>query len=67
MAPFARDAHCPHCGRDYVISGASVNPGAETEASRLFPCACGAFLEAFIPGSVNLERVVVTAKVAATR
>jgi len=49
-----------------VISGASVNPGSETEASRVFPCGCGGFLEAFIPGSVNLERLVVTAKAEVT-
>jgi len=66
MAPFARDARCSRCGQDYVISGASVNPGSETEASRVFPCGCGGFLEAFIPGSVNLERLVVTAKAEVT-
>jgi hypothetical protein len=45
-----------------LISGASVNPGAETEAPRRFRCVCGGWLEAFIPGSVNLERVKVTAR-----
>jgi hypothetical protein len=62
MPPFTREATCPSCGREYLISGASVNPGTETEAPRRFRCLCGDLLEAFIPGSVNPERVKVTAK-----
>jgi hypothetical protein len=62
MAAFTREATCPRCGREYLISGASVNPGTETEAPRQFRCECGGWLEAFIPGSVNLERVKVTAR-----
>jgi hypothetical protein len=62
MAAFTREATCPQCGREYLISGASVNPGAETEAPRKFRCECGGWLEAFIPGSVNLERVKMTAR-----
>jgi hypothetical protein len=59
MPAFVREASCPECGRDYQISGASINPGAETEAPRRFRCVCGGSLEAFIPGSVNLERLTV--------
>jgi hypothetical protein len=62
VGTFSREGACPECGQEYVITGASVNPGTETEASRRFRCACGGFLEAFIPGSVNLERVVVEPK-----
>ncbi len=62
MPAFTREAACPACGREYLISGASVNPGTETEAPRRFRCECGGWLEAFIPGSVNLERVTVAAR-----
>jgi hypothetical protein len=62
MAAFTREATCPECAREYLISGASVNPGTETEAPRRFRCECGGWLEVFIPGSVNLERVTVTAR-----
>ena len=63
MASFAREASCETCGLEYVISGASVNPGTETEAPKRFRCgACGGWIEAFIPGSVNLERVKVEPK-----
>jgi hypothetical protein len=66
MAAFTREAACPQCGREYLISGVSVNPGAETEAPRRFRCQCGGWLEAFIPGSVNLERVKVAKKTTGT-
>ena len=62
MASFAREGVCDRCGREYVITGASINPGTETEAPRRFRCECGGWLEAFIPGSVNLERVQVEPK-----
>ncbi len=62
MAAFTREAACPRCGRQYLITGVSVNPGTETEAPRQFRCECGGWLEAFIPGSVNLERVKVVAR-----
>jgi hypothetical protein len=62
VASFSREGACDKCGREYVITGASINPGTETEAPRRFRCACGGWLEAFIPGSVNLERVQVVPK-----
>jgi hypothetical protein len=62
VATFSREGACEKCGREYVITGASINPGAETEAPRRFRCECGGFVEAFIPGSVNLERVEVAPK-----
>jgi hypothetical protein len=62
VASFSREGACDKCGREYVITGASINPGTETEAPRRFRCECGGWLEAFIPGSVNLERVLVEPK-----
>ena len=62
VASFSREGACDKCGREYVITGASINPGTETEAPRRFRCECGGWLEAFIPGSVNLERVQVEPK-----
>lgn len=57
---FERVAACRSCGKEYTITGAALAPGAETEAPARFFCECGGFLEAFLPGSVNRERVVVT-------
>jgi hypothetical protein len=62
VADFAREGACDRCGREYVITGSSLNPGTETEAPRRFRCTCGGLVEAFIPGSVNLERVQVAPK-----
>jgi hypothetical protein len=62
VASFSREGACDKCGREYLITGASINPGTETEAPRRFRCECGGWLEAFIPGSVNLERVQVEPK-----
>jgi hypothetical protein len=62
VASFSREGACDRCGREYVVSGASINPGSETEAPRQFRCECGGSVEAFIPGSVNLERVLVAPK-----
>ncbi len=62
MPAFTRESACAACGREYVVSGVSLNPGTETEAPRRFRCACGGFVEAFVPGSVNPERLQLTAK-----
>ena len=62
MTPFAREVACEDCGREYVVSGASVNPGTETEAPTRLLCACGGFLTAFVPGSVNVDTLVLTPK-----
>ena len=62
MAPFERNGHCSSCGREYLVSGASLAPGAETEAPARFFCDCGGIVEAFLPGSVNREQVVIAAK-----
>jgi hypothetical protein len=60
VAPFEREASCARCGRQYVVSGVALHPGAETEGPARLPCACGAWIEVFVPGSVNTERLVVT-------
>jgi len=62
VKPFERDARCASCGREYRVSGVSLHPGAETEGPTRFPCACGGEIAAFVPGSVNLERLEVTEK-----
>lgn len=66
MKPFERDARCSACGREYQVSGVSLHPGAETEGPTRFPCACGGEIRAFVPGSVNLEKLVVTEKAGRT-
>ena len=62
MTPFKRDGACEDCGREYTVSGAALNPGAETEAPARFRCECGGWTSVFVPGSVNTERLVVTPK-----
>ena len=62
MIPFMREGTCEECGRQYTVSGASINPGTETEAPAGFRCGCGGWLEAFVPGSVNRERLVLEPK-----
>lgn len=63
MPPFEREARCAVCGREYVVSGTSLHPGAETEGPTRIRCSCGAEITAFVPGSVNTERLVVKEKV----
>ena len=63
MAPFERAGLCSSCEREYVVSGASLAPGAETEGPARFLCSCGGFVEVLLPGSVNPERVSLVPKV----
>ena len=68
MAAFEREARCAGCGREYVVSGVALHPGAETEGPTRVPCpACGGGITAFVPGSVNTERLVVREKGATPR
>ena len=60
MKPFERDARCSRCGREYQVSGVALNPGAETEGPTELRCVCGGTIKAFVPGSVNPEKLVVT-------
>ena len=60
--PFEREARCATCGREYKVAGLALHPGAETEGPTGFWCACGTEVKAFVPGSVNLEKLVVTPK-----
>jgi hypothetical protein len=62
MTPFTREAVCDSCGLEYTVSGVSVAPGTETEAPTRFRCGCGGWLQAFIPGSVNTEKLVLEPK-----
>jgi hypothetical protein len=62
LVPFERKGLCASCGKQYTISGAAIAPGAETEAPARFFCGCGGLVEAFLPGSVNRERLVVAPK-----
>jgi hypothetical protein len=62
MAPFEREARCAACGREYVISGTALHPGVETEGPTRVRCVCGGEITAFVPGSVNTERLVVREK-----
>lgn len=62
MAHFERTCSCPECGREYVVQGTAANPGNETQVPAEFPCVCGGWLFAFLPGSVNRERLVLVPK-----
>ena len=62
LPPFEREARCTACGREYVVSGTALHPGAETEGPTRIRCACGGEVTAFVPGSVNTERLVVRIK-----
>ena len=57
MNDFSRLCECGHCGRNYVVSGTAANPSNETQSAMEFDCACGAPVEAFLPGSANREHV----------
>jgi len=59
---FEREAPCAACGREYVVSGTALHPGAETEGPTRIRCTCGGEITAFVPGSVNTERLVVREK-----
>jgi len=67
VKPFERDARCASCGREYTVTGKALHPGAETEGPTRFRCECGAEIKAFVPGSVNVEKLVVTQKGPPTR
>ena len=47
---------------DHVVSGTALHPGAETEGPTPIRCPCGGEITAFVPGSVNTERLVVRMK-----
>ncbi len=62
MKPFERDARCSSCAREYRVSGVALHPGAETEGPTLLRCECGGEVKAFVPGSVNTEKLVLVPK-----
>jgi len=57
MSDFSRTCACESCGREYVVSGTSANPGNETQVAVDFDCSCGGRIPAFVPGSANREGV----------
>ncbi len=67
MPDFEREARCAACGREYLVSGTALHPGVETEGPTRVHCACGIEITAFVPGSVNTERLVVREKTKALR
>jgi DNA-directed RNA polymerase subunit RPC12/RpoP len=62
VKPFERDGRCTSCGREYKVTGVALNPGAETEGPTRVRCPCGGSVTAFVPGSVNTEKLVLTPK-----
>jgi DNA-directed RNA polymerase subunit RPC12/RpoP len=62
LPAFEREARCAACGREYVVSGTALHPGVETEGPTRVRCPCGGEITAFVPGSVNTERLVVRPK-----
>ena len=65
MPSFERTGACVACGREYMVSGTSLNPGNETQAPAHLRCACGGDLVVLLPGSVNRDRLVLTPKLTA--
>jgi DNA-directed RNA polymerase subunit RPC12/RpoP len=59
---FEREARCSGCGREYVVRGTALHPGAETEGPTRIRCPCGGEITACVPGSVNTERLLVRQK-----
>jgi hypothetical protein len=57
VSEFARVCECGHCGRRYSVTGVAANPDNETQSQIEFRCACGAEVEAFLPGSTNRDLV----------
>ena len=63
MASFSRDFDCAGCGRGYAVSGDSqMRPGSETEVLAQFRCSCGHWMGAFVPASVDPDKLTVTVK-----
>ena len=60
MADFTRELRCAACGREYLVSGAIRVPGSETEVLAQIRCSCGEWMGAFVPGSADVERLIVT-------
>jgi DNA-directed RNA polymerase subunit RPC12/RpoP len=62
VTDFTREIACSRCGREYLVSGAAAALSSETEALANLRCSCGQWMGAFVPGSANLERLIVTLK-----
>ena len=57
MTDFARPGSCTSCGRKYLVKGAALNPGNETQSAMAFSCECGGRVVANLPGSTNRSLV----------
>jgi DNA-directed RNA polymerase subunit RPC12/RpoP len=62
VAAFTRELRCAECGREYLVSGESPVPTSETEALAQVRCSCGTWMGAFVPGSADVERLIVTVR-----
>jgi hypothetical protein len=62
MNAFERVGHCDDCGREFVVTGTSANPGNETQLNVAFTCECGGTLETMLPGSANRDLVRIEPK-----
>jgi hypothetical protein len=62
MSAFERVGECERCGREFVLTGTSANPGNETQLNVAFTCECGGTLKAMLPGSANRELVRIEPK-----
>jgi hypothetical protein len=60
MSAFSREAQCPDCGREYLVSGSTAATGSETEVLAQLRCSCGEWMWAFVPGSAPQEQLIVT-------
>jgi hypothetical protein len=62
MSAFERIGECDRCGREFVLTGTSANPGNETQSKVAFTCECGGTMKAMLPGSANRELVKIEPK-----
>jgi len=62
VTAFKRDLRCAGCGREYLLTGASPVTASETETLAQLRCSCGEWMGAFVPGSADVERLIVALK-----
>lgn len=62
MGEFERVGACDTCGREFVVSGTSANPGNETQLNVALSCECGGTLAIMLPGSTNRDLVRIEPK-----
>ena len=62
MSDFERVGECDTCGREFVVTGSSANPGNETQLNVALTCECGGTLSIMLPGSTNRDLVRIEPK-----